>query len=226
VLLCVCVYIFTTNYVADSYGKVGNDIRKAVLDGWPANNIVASDLRKGFWDIGHELFNSTPETFPVVFVEGNVFDDNLLSINSVNSESPSPLSNITTLSALVKRVSAIHASALFHLFPEDQQLSLARRLAALLIYQPGSIIFGQHNSLPVKGPREDMSVRVPNEPGKTTPMFCHSPESWEKLWTEDVFGDASGTRVKVEANLKEVPNDLTLVQENKLWVMSWSVQIV
>ena len=27
--------------------KVGNDVRKAVLDGWPAHNAIASDLSKG-----------------------------------------------------------------------------------------------------------------------------------------------------------------------------------
>lgn len=26
---------------------VGNDTRKAVVDGWPAENVVASDLREG-----------------------------------------------------------------------------------------------------------------------------------------------------------------------------------
>lgn len=27
--------------------SVGNDARKAVLDGWPVQNVVASDLSKG-----------------------------------------------------------------------------------------------------------------------------------------------------------------------------------
>ena len=30
---------------------VGNDVRKAVLDGWPVENVIASDLRKGWTNI-------------------------------------------------------------------------------------------------------------------------------------------------------------------------------
>jgi len=35
-------------------------------------------------------------------------------------------------------------------------------------------------------------------------MFCHSPESWRKLWVEDVFDGTDGKgeeRVKVDAGL-------------------------
>ena len=57
---------------------VGNDVRKLVEDGFPSERIIAIDLRSGesdrttvspliernieFWDLGHRLFNSTPET--------------------------------------------------------------------------------------------------------------------------------------------------------------------
>ena len=34
---------------------VGNDVRKAVLDGWPVENVIASDLRKGWTNISLKL---------------------------------------------------------------------------------------------------------------------------------------------------------------------------
>ncbi|KAI0828239.1 hypothetical protein BC628DRAFT_1337889 [Trametes gibbosa] len=48
----------------------GNDVRKTVYDGFPIENVVASDLHPEFWELGHRLFKSTPKTFPVTFVPG------------------------------------------------------------------------------------------------------------------------------------------------------------
>ena len=68
---------------------VGNDLRKAVADGFPITGVIGSDLHKGeliittklpipdpklgadFWDMGNELYIAP---FPVPFIEGNVFD--------------------------------------------------------------------------------------------------------------------------------------------------------
>ncbi|KAF9565194.1 hypothetical protein CPC08DRAFT_759666 [Agrocybe pediades] len=221
----------------------GNDIRKAVLDGWPAHNIVATDLRKGFWDVGHELFRSTPKSFPVKFLEGDILDDAFLSISpdganqsdTDHDDGRTELDRIITLNPLTHKVSAIHASSLFHLFTEENQLLLARRLAALLVPKPGSIIFGQHIGLPVKGLRGDARVRMgpeESDSGKTKSfqMFCHSPDSWTKMWTEEVFdgsGGSSSPRIKVDTKLIEMKrNDSTSDPGTKLWMMSWYIQIL
>ncbi|TFY73907.1 hypothetical protein EWM64_g10105, partial [Hericium alpestre] len=65
----------------------GQELRKVVQDGFPLDNIVATDRNSGtpslpfaaphptylftpipgFWELGHQLFNSTPQTFPVPF---------------------------------------------------------------------------------------------------------------------------------------------------------------
>ncbi|TFY76056.1 hypothetical protein EWM64_g7955 [Hericium alpestre] len=52
----------------------GNDVHKAIADGYPIQNAIASDLQQGFWDLGHKLFNTTPETFPVPFIPGDIFN--------------------------------------------------------------------------------------------------------------------------------------------------------
>lgn len=60
-------------------------------------------------------------------------------------------------------------------------------------------------------------------------MFCHSPESWKKLW-EDVFGrDKEGkVRVRVEARLEEVVTDeykwaAEEMGDLRFYFMEWSV---
>ncbi|PPQ84240.1 hypothetical protein CVT24_004344 [Panaeolus cyanescens] len=216
--------------------KVGNDIRKAVADGWPIQSAIASDLRSGFWHCGHELFKTTPDTYRVPFIEGDAYDDSFLSpvpLRAPNSEVPIPdvaLDKIKTLNELHHKVSAIHASAFFHLFPEERQLDLARRLVSLLLPKKGSIIFGEHVSLPEKGFRAQMTEMKAHD----WRMFCHDPESWENMWVNEVFA-GSGIEIKVDARLIPVQRrDLEALsqqysqctEELRFWIMRWSITIL
>ncbi|KDR76886.1 hypothetical protein GALMADRAFT_245992 [Galerina marginata CBS 339.88] len=212
----------------------GNDARKAVIDGWPVHNVVASDLQQGFWECGHELFKSTPETFPATFIPGDIFDPAVFTETPQPSSSPPlvlpPLNTLTSLTPLTHRISAIHASALFHLFPEARQLELARRLAALLRPEKGSIIFGQHASKQEKGVLV-VSGQIVN--GQPVRVFCHSPESWREMWTREVFGPDSGmgVKVKVEAelvehNIPDMADGTAALEHDGLWFMNWAVRVV
>ncbi|KAG2055204.1 hypothetical protein BDR06DRAFT_1046346, partial [Suillus hirtellus] len=58
----------------------GTDARKAAADGFPAKNIIASDLSNEFLQLSHELFKTTPASCPGCFLPGDVFDPALLSI--------------------------------------------------------------------------------------------------------------------------------------------------
>ncbi|KAI0823143.1 hypothetical protein BC628DRAFT_620307 [Trametes gibbosa] len=95
----------------------GNDVRKTVYDGFPIENVVASDLHPEFWELGHRLFKSTPKTFPVTFVPGEAFNTaHLEPVPPFYSppDTPAPtLSTLTSLNPLRGHVSAIHASAFF-----------------------------------------------------------------------------------------------------------------
>ncbi|PPQ78837.1 hypothetical protein CVT26_011848 [Gymnopilus dilepis] len=174
----------------------GHDTRKIVLDGFPARNIIASDISREFWDLGHELFRSTPETFPVTFIQGDVFDTSFLAqqepVYTGTDLKPLDISTLQSLSPLHGRLKAIAALALFHLFDEDQQIQLAHRLGALLSPEPGSMIFGWQVGSAVK----KMETRL------WAHMFCQSPDSWRNIWDGQVF--KKGT-VKVEIVLKHVP---------------------
>ncbi|EIW76347.1 hypothetical protein CONPUDRAFT_130924 [Coniophora puteana RWD-64-598 SS2] len=204
----------------------GNDARKPVLDGFPAENVVAFDLHQEFWDLGHELFKSNPQTFPAKFIAGDVFDDAMLSLPDTSTPPPSSrpkdLSSITSVNPLRGHVSAIHASAFFHLFSKEKQADLASRLAGLLSAEPGSIIFGAHAGLP------EASFQTYGPPGpEQVQMFCHSRETWKELWDGVVF--PKGT-VEVKAELEDastyVRPDLANEQlwgKKSWWLLKWSV---
>ncbi|KAI0700443.1 hypothetical protein BC835DRAFT_418851 [Cytidiella melzeri] len=198
---------------------VGNDIRRAVLDGFPASRIIGSDLNPGFWDVGHELFKSTPGTFPVKFLPGNIFEPSFFDPSTTPSENTPDLSGLTSLIPLTGRVSAIHASAFFHLFNEARQLELATLFAALLSPESGSVAFGSHIGLQEKGLR--LEVLQPGQKDAEVRMFCHSPESWKEM-VEGVFGKG---KVDVWATLKEIQRkDYVKVNEKaKFYMLVWSV---
>ncbi|KAJ3526532.1 hypothetical protein NM688_g8250 [Phlebia brevispora] len=176
---------------------VGNDVRKAIADGFPQSQALASDLHPEFWDAGHKLFKTTPETFPVPFIPGDAFNPDFLLPSPIPTVKPTdplpPLNSLTSLTPLVGRLSAIHTSSFFHLFPEEKQLELAKLLAPLLSPEPGSVIFGGHGGLPQKGLRERKNSHGIH-------MFCHSPASWKELWETQVFNPG---QVRVDAFVKE-----------------------
>jgi len=149
-----------------------------------------------FANLGHKLFKTTQETYPIAFVPGDVFDPNHLEIarptasaqisngtGDPTSVTAADLCSLTSLNPLHGGVFAIHASAIFHLFGEEKQLELARALAGLLSPEPGSMIFGAHI-----GAAERKGFEPSVMHGDRHHMWCHSPESWTDLWDGLVFG--------------------------------------
>ncbi|KAJ7472292.1 hypothetical protein B0H11DRAFT_2038418 [Mycena galericulata] len=208
----------------------GTDIRKAASDGFPLQNLIASDLRPLFWNLGHELFRTTPETFPVAFLAGDALDPAFLEPSAplaspvdVVTPVPAPLTSLTTLTPLRGHVAAIHISSVFHLFFEPQQLQLARALAGLLSPASGSMIFGSHVGRRTKGFREEALCSGGHH------MFCHSPESWRAMW-EEVF-PAGTIRVDVEliGRAKVSDRDFSYKERasneavNEAGILRWSV---
>ncbi|KAJ7845307.1 hypothetical protein B0H13DRAFT_2410081 [Mycena leptocephala] len=181
----------------------GTDIRKVAADGFPLQNLVACDLHREFWNFGHELFRSTPETFPVAFLAGDVLDRSFLAPAELQPTSTSPsaaplpaLSNITSLTTLNGHVSLLHISYVFHHFDEQKQTDLACSIAGLLSPLPGSMIFGSQVGKITAGP----IPRPPRHPDdEDLQMFSHSPESWTTMW-ENIF--PKGT-ARVEAALRQ-----------------------
>jgi hypothetical protein len=217
---------------------VGNDIRKLIVDGYSQECVVGTDVQQGivpqhvsfshfvpnqftleFWDMGHQLFRSTPETFPVKFIRGDFFDPSHCAVTAPHTgpdtlSTPRPdLKALNSLNPLQGHVSVIHVSAFFHLFSEEKQLLAARALAGLLSPEPGSMIFGQHVIQPIKG-LYMLGMR------ENDGMFCHSPESWMALWDGEVFEKDS---VRVETEVVEVEKPDFVTTDMRYYWLTWSV---
>ncbi|KAK0496147.1 hypothetical protein EDD18DRAFT_1169021 [Armillaria luteobubalina] len=173
----------------------GNDPRKAVVDGYPAEQVVASDLYPEFWELGHKLFKTTAETFPAHFIPQDIFQLKGLAKEDVPPSIPN-LSQVQSLADLRGNISAIHTSSFFHLFDEETQFEIAKIMAALLSSEPGSMIFGSHVGRYEKGLRSEIASKSIQRRN----MFCHSPESWRALWDGEIFPKGS---VRVDALLHD-----------------------
>ncbi|RPD55365.1 hypothetical protein L227DRAFT_309593 [Lentinus tigrinus ALCF2SS1-6] len=197
---------------------LGTDLQKLIADGYPRECVIATDIVPEFWELGHKLFNTTPETFPVPFVPGDIFDPSFLEPTPPIYGPPTTpvpnLSSVRTLTELRGHVSAITICAVFHVFEtEEVQLKLARALASLLSPAPGSMIVGLHRGLLEKGIWQGQSFK----------MFSHSPESWADMWDGVVF--EKGT-VTVEARLVQKQRKYMqdgVQSEKPLPVLEWSV---
>ena len=191
-------------------------------------------LRPGsdFWTLGHKLFGTTPETYPVAFLAGDILDGAFLAPadtsyaatpTALATASASNLSDMTCLSALHARVSVITICNVFHLFDTAAaQLRLARALAGLLSPSPGSMIVGTQAARPEHGARRERrpgATDTDTDTGTIT-VFYHSPRSWEALWDGEVFRKGS---VEVEARLIEHRVRNGVLGEVTYWFMDWSV---
>ncbi|KIJ46592.1 hypothetical protein M422DRAFT_29148 [Sphaerobolus stellatus SS14] len=212
----------------------GNDVRKVVSDGYPIENVIATDLKGDFWTVGQKFFRTTPETFPVPFLLGDAFDASFISPDTPPAPTSSTppirdipsLKTLTSLTPLQHHVSIIHAAAFFHLFNEEPQRRLAFLLGSLLSPSPGSMIIGSHGGAPDTEENKKGATRFI---GVSESVFTHSPTSWRSLWIGEggVFKEGD---VKVWAEAKVLPrppSQPTLTDSSGLpverCVMTWSV---
>ena len=153
------------------------------------------------------------------FICGDIFDDHILNIDDEDSLEPGPLPtlrDLRSLTPLKHRTEAIHAAAIFHLFDEEHQALLARRLASLLSFKKGSIIFGSHVGRPVKGLRTEAAGLG----ALGAKMFCHSDESWRSLWN-DIFREGT---VKIDVTLDDMQRvDLRPKAGVKYYQLTWCI---
>ncbi|EJD47004.1 hypothetical protein AURDEDRAFT_62737 [Auricularia subglabra TFB-10046 SS5] len=144
----------------------GTDSRKLVDDGFPASQVVASDYHADFWDLGNALFKTTNNKCGIRFISGDVFSDSVIDASGTPlTAPPTSLAQVDSLTPLLGHITAIYASSFFHLFSEERQRLLARRLFALLRPQSGSVIFGSHVAMKSTGMLK----------GSKGSMFCHRP---------------------------------------------------
>ncbi|EGN92922.1 hypothetical protein SERLA73DRAFT_190280 [Serpula lacrymans var. lacrymans S7.3] len=204
------------NFFLDIGCCMGTDVRKLVVDGYPPNKVIASDLCSEFWDIGKKLFKADAEGDKIRFIQEDITELDPKALESM----PSPdntLAAPNTLSDLHQRCSVIHISYVFHFFSKEQQYNLACTLASLLSPKPGSIIFGAQVGLAEAGERTSAM-------GYKT--FGQCPLSWKELWVGE-GGVFSADAAECEAKLFEpepkdaiTPNPI----DKKPYLLKWSVK--
>lgn len=174
-----------------------------------------------FWELGHKLFQTTPSSFKVPFIQGSVFDAALIAPSpAFYQDTPPPgarptdLTSLTSLTPLQGHISAIHVSAFFHLFGREQQVAAAHALASLLNPERGAMLFGIHSSRTTSGERVN--------PIRNVKIYDFNPEDWVNLWDGTVFKKGT-VIVDVELHDRERPRAAAAV-DTKLMV--WSVKRV
>lgn len=181
-----------------------------------------NNLRLEFWKWGHDLYQSSASTFPATFVPGDLFNGRTLSPGAVSYSPPSTpkptdLPSLTSLNPLKGHISVIHSSLFFHLFNEDEQLDLARRAATLLSHEKGSVIFGSHYGRPKKGTRTEILAA-----GPWRTQFWHSPQSWKKVWEDQVFRKGS-VKVEVEWEVSTEYENMEGPNKPAFYYMTWCI---
>ncbi|KAL6721972.1 hypothetical protein ACLMJK_001077 [Lecanora helva] len=156
----------------------GQDLRKLIVDGAPASQVVGVDLRPEFIDLGYELFLDRA-TFDGRFVAGDVFD-----------KTPG-----NSLEALEGTISFVHVTHFFHLFDREQQVAAASRLVRFLKDEPGTVILGRQLGAENPGAHEHRA-------GTNGMAYSHDQESFQKFWGE--VGAVTKTPWKLDTSMETV----------------------
>lgn len=149
----------------------GQDVRKMVYDGAPAENVTGTELEPQFIDYGYELFNDR-EKLESKFVACDFF-----------SETPDLKEHSFDI---------IQAASFFHLFTWDENMEAMSKAIGLLKPKAGSMIFGRQT-----GVEEPGEMKVPGL--RSGAMYRHNPESFKRLVAN--VGEKTSTKLQVEVEV-------------------------
>ncbi|KAI0881674.1 uncharacterized protein GGS22DRAFT_54861 [Annulohypoxylon maeteangense] len=133
---------------------LGQDIRKYVYDGAPADNLIGVDVESRFHDLGYELFKDR-DTLKARLVTGDVFEDDFLS-------------------EFRGKIDIIFVGSFLHLFTYEQQIKIMAHVTKLLKNRKGSMIFGRHMATAQAGGAFNTSATGWS-------LYYHSPETINQL---------------------------------------------
>ena len=143
---------------------VGTDVRKLVFDGYPGNRVIATDIQVEYLQLGHKLYEDK-DTCPITFFSADIV--NLAMPSNIECATVHldlakfNIKDVSSFEQLWGRVTHIYTGMLFHLFDEEIQYEIAKRLALLLDRRPssGAIIFGIHEGREPAGRIENFTSR-------------------------------------------------------------------
>lgn len=157
----------------------GQEIRQLVADGAPSKNIYGCDLRQEFVELGYQLFRDR-DRLDSRFVTADIFDES---------------SSLTELQGIFD---IVYTGSFFHLFGYEDQITVSKAVAKLLVPKKGSTILG----------RQIGAVNAGTHDHKTNPtgqMYRHNPESLKEMWKR--IENDLGVSFSVDATLHELATD-------------------
>ncbi|KAL8806414.1 MAG: hypothetical protein Q9182_001329 [Xanthomendoza sp. 2 TL-2023] len=172
---------------------LGQDLRKCIFDGAPANRLFASDLFPEYKQLAYDLWRDEDKIPP-----GHFYTDDILADNDLFTSGPL----MTQLGP--GQVDIVSITMFLHLFNYENQLRAATRILRLLSQKPGSIIIGSQAGSIDFG---EQTLKPPfhrSDDGGRRTVFRHNPESFERLWQE--AGRLTGVPLRVSAVL-QAPTD-------------------
>lgn len=178
---------------------VGQDIRKLVADGAPAQQLYGAELQPAFLDLGYDFFQDRA-TLTSTFMQADILDRGAAS----------------PLEALAGTVDFIHLGMLLHIFEREPQIHLLENCIRLLKAEPGVLIVGQ-----AVGDAEG-SVCAGQTGGRFTgKAFRHNDVTFRALWEE--IGERTGTRWECRAS---VDGGLGIDSGKRAWESSKARRLV
>jgi len=183
------------------------------------------------------MFCDSPFSNGIIFVVGDIFTDKFVdpslqpSWQRFHSNSFSSLRPPSTLHCFAGRFTSIYAGSLFHLFDQETQSDLARRLLSLAALPTGkgkpTFILGRHVGREPAGsdPVEDTGKWKDVRSGK--PIFRHSADTWKLMWSElSAAIKDTGVKVVVNAECRMPENTLEQARGSKEHrMLYWSVEL-
>lgn len=151
----------------------GQELRRLIFDGAPADKLYGTDLRPEFFDLGYDLFLDR-ETCKSSFIAADLFEEP------------------EELMALSGQLSIVYAGAFFHLFDRAGQLHCAKLVTRLLKAEPGSMVLGRQVGSVIPGLHEHGT-------DKKDRMYRHDETTWREMWEE--AGRDMGVSWQVEVEL-------------------------
>ncbi|KAI0473123.1 hypothetical protein GGR56DRAFT_600496 [Xylariaceae sp. FL0804] len=152
----------------------GQDMRKLVVDGARADQLVGLDLVPEFHALGHELFRDSRKLAVEFYARDILADD-----------------DEADWAPLLARFDVLHLTSFLHIWDWAGQARAAARVATLT-RGPGALLVGSQLGSAVGG-------EFPNLEGTGT-NYRQSPETFARFWDE--VGATTGTRWEVRTTFR------------------------
>jgi SAM-dependent methyltransferase len=154
---------------------LGQDLRVLLAAGIPGRKLYGADLEAPFVDAGYELFGDR-ETSGLTFLIADFFDD-------------------SKWKPLEHQIDIINVGSFLHLWPLEKQVEACKRIVALLVPRPGSLVMGRQVGMLEAGPKPGHG----DDPSKAA--WRHNIQSFKKMWKK--VGLQTGTKWDVHSELRD-----------------------